>query len=113
MIDLLVVSFYLALLICFWLALVASISLFRDPSLEPSQKFGQLLLVWFIPLLGAWIVLHLINEHSPESIPTKMIPWPVHRVILGRPLPVVSDKDFNEEMGIDLASSHSQDDSKL
>lgn len=60
--------------IAIYLALMASIALFRTGDLDASQRIGQLLIVWMFPVLGPLFILHLLAEHDIDAIPTKWIP---------------------------------------
>jgi hypothetical protein len=57
------------------LNLMATVSLFRTSSLTRFQKIAQGLIVWMLPFLGAFLVLHLIGQSDQAAIP-QWIPDP-------------------------------------
>jgi len=70
-----------------WLNVLASIAVTHDSALEPTQRKGQLAIVWLIPFFGAAFILHLVFEHHPQAIPKKWIPWPFRHLIYGEERP--------------------------
>jgi hypothetical protein len=91
-----------------WLSLIGTIAAKFDATLDPFQKKAQILIVWFIPFIGASLIIYLVNQHSPEAIPRNLIPWPFRKLIFGKPRPRNTNRDNNEESGIDLAISNNQ-----
>lgn len=69
-----------------WITVLALLCLFLDPDLEPVQRWGQLTIVLLIPLLGATVVLRMVNDHSPEVVARFLIPWPFSLVIRDKPV---------------------------
>ena len=83
--DIFIIISVFFILALFWLNILASISLRYDQTLDSFQKKAQAIFVWLIPFIGASFVLRMVYEHSPEAIPTKLIPWPFKKIIYGRP----------------------------
>lgn len=54
-----------ALILVFVLNAYATLRLYRSPLYEPRQKMPQLVVIWLLPILGAWLVIHLSREHRP------------------------------------------------
>ena len=52
--------------------LMATVSLIRTSQLTRFQKIAQGVIVWCVPIFGAWIVLHLIGQSDREVIPRWM-----------------------------------------
>jgi hypothetical protein len=48
---------------------VATISLIRTDQLTRFQKIAQTVIVWSVPFIGAWLVLHLIAQSDRTIIP--------------------------------------------
>jgi len=71
----------LASIIWVWLNTLASIAIRCDKDLEPFQRVAQFIFVWVVPYVGASIVLRIVYEHSPNTIPRKWIPWPFKNLI--------------------------------
>ncbi|WP_415891363.1 hypothetical protein ACMXYV_08615 [Neptuniibacter sp. SY11_33] len=66
----------------FWISAIAILCLFLDPDLEIVQRWGQTFAVVLLPLIGASLVLKLVNDHSPEVIRKFYIPWPFNLLVL-------------------------------
>ncbi len=62
------------LLLVAWLyvSVAASWALARATTVSRLRKVTQSLLVWLIPFLGAWLVLHILAEAEPEAIPSRI-----------------------------------------
>ena len=67
-----------------WTYFLALICIGLDPQLTPLQKFGQLLVVMLLPLVGPVLVLYIVNTHSPEVIARFYVPWPFARIVRGK-----------------------------
>lgn len=106
-----VTKFFIALLLIVWLwiTLLAIVALVRDELLEPFQRKAQIVLVLIIPLLGALLVLYLVNQHSPEAIPKSFLSWPLKFILFSKSAPKNKNRNEDEESGIDLAISRSHD----
>jgi hypothetical protein len=52
--------------------LMATVSLIRTSQLTRFQKIAQGVIVWCVPFIGAWLVLHLIGQSDREVIPRWM-----------------------------------------
>jgi len=91
-----------------WLTTLGVIAVKYDSTLNGFQRKAQIIIVLVLPFLGAALVLHLINLHSPEVIPLKWIPWPLRSLVFGKPRPRNKSRDDNEHNGIDLAIGESQ-----
>ncbi|MCG8429293.1 MAG: hypothetical protein MI754_18225 [Chromatiales bacterium] len=92
-------------LIYLWLALLGSVAARYDSTLDPFQRKAQMAIAWLIPFFGAALVLHLVQQHSPDAIPRSLMPWPFRSLIYGKPRPRHKERDDNEENGVDLAGS--------
>ena len=57
------------LLIHSFIAIAASIAILRDSSLDFIQVIGKLLICWLLIFVGPLIILKLISEYSPETLP--------------------------------------------
>ncbi len=66
-----------------WLNVLATIAIRCDATLERTQRIGQLLIVWLVPLIGAPLILRFVNEQSPDAIPKTWIPWPFKKLVYG------------------------------
>jgi hypothetical protein len=49
--------------------LMATVALIRTDSLTRFQKIAQAVIVWVLPLFGAFLVLHLIGQSDWRAIP--------------------------------------------
>jgi hypothetical protein len=49
--------------------LMATVSLIRTSQLTRFQKIAQGVIVWCVPFIGAWLVLHLIGQSDRDVIP--------------------------------------------
>lgn len=60
----------LTLLLCLLLFnFSATKAVIRDEELTKVQSIAQLLLIWFLPILGAFFVLYmLMDSHKPEEV---------------------------------------------
>ena len=56
-------------LIALLLNLMATVSLVRTSALTRFQKIAQAIIVWLLPFIGAWLVLHLIGQSDRAAIP--------------------------------------------
>jgi hypothetical protein len=56
--------------------LMASVALVRTSGLTRFQKVAQGVIVWLLPFVGAFLVLHLIGQSDQAAIP-QWIPDPV------------------------------------
>ena len=79
-----------------WLNIIATIAVKHDPTLEPTQRKGQLGIVWIFPFVGAAFVLHLVFQHYPDAIPEKWIPWPLKGLVYGKEYPGNRNRDDDE-----------------
>ena len=98
----------LPIVIWLWLVFIGTIAAKFDSTLTPFQKKAQIIIVWLVPYLGASLIIFLVNQHSQEAIPRKLIPWPFKRLIFGKLRNKNNNRDDNEGSGIDLAISSSQ-----
>jgi len=67
-----------------WLTILALLCLFLDPDLDRIQRVGQSVVVILFPFIGATLILHLVNDHSPEVIARFYIPWPFRGMVLNK-----------------------------
>ena len=49
--------------------LMATMALIRTDSLTRFQKIAQAIIVWMLPFIGAFLVLHLIGQSDRAAIP--------------------------------------------
>lgn len=110
-ISLLILAIVL-LFILLWVNILGTIALKNDLTLESFQRYPQLVVVWLIPYFGAALILHLLNQQSPQAIPRKLVPWPLKSWIFGKERPKNKNRDDNDNSGIDLAVSSKQHDAK-
>ena len=96
------------ILVWLWLTILGIIVVNYDSTLDSFQRNAQIVIAVVFPFFGAALILHLVNQHSPDVIPKKWIPWPLRSLIFGKPRPRNKIRDSNENSGIDLAISHSQ-----
>jgi hypothetical protein len=83
---LLVVLSLAAVVMWFWISLLAILCVVLDPDLDKIQRWGQTLVVVLIPFIGASFILKLVNEHSPEVVARFYIPWPFRNMVLDKKL---------------------------
>ena len=86
----------LAVAFCFillWLNALATLAIKYDHTLVQFQKVAQFIFVWIIPFIGAGVVLRIVYEHSPETIPRNWIPWPFKNLIYGNPVKLNRNRD--------------------
>ena len=83
--------------ILLWINVLAILCLFLDPDLEPVQRWGQSIVVILFPFIGASLILHLVNTHSPEVIQRFYIPWPFSKLIQDSPVRPHNNNDDREE----------------
>lgn len=93
-------------LIWLWMNVLATFAVRHDSTLEPFQKLAQTLVIWLIPYFGAGLVLHLIWQQYPSSIPETWIPWPFKKMVYGKAPPQNKNRDDNESPAIDGAVSN-------
>ena len=79
-----------------WLCMLALMAAKHDRTLDPFQRKAQMIIVLVIPFIGASIVLHLVNGHSPDVIPRKWIPWPLRNLIIGKERVRNSNRNDND-----------------
>jgi len=101
----------LAPLILIWLNILATIAIRCDQTLERFQRTAQLIFVWVIPFLGASIVIRIVYEHSPETIPRSWIPWPFKSLIYGLPIKSNPLRDDREPEDVNMRNRSSGSDS--
>lgn len=82
-----------------WLNILAILAIKYDRTLELFQKVAQFMFVWLIPFLGAGIVLRIVYDHSPGTIPRNWVPWPFKNLIYGKPIEPNRNRDDREPDG--------------
>ena len=92
------------LLVWLWLSVLATCAAIRDTTLEPFQKAAQIVIAWLIPIFGAVLALHLIQQHNPDAIPFA-VPWPFRSLIASKRIARHQHRDNSEENAINLAVS--------
>lgn len=65
------------------LNILASLAIRYDYTQDESQAIFPLIFVWSVPYFGAYFVLKIIYEYTPDIIPKYWIPWPFKHVIYG------------------------------
>jgi hypothetical protein len=73
-----VISILIALLLAvvLWLNVIASLAILRDSLSSSKQKTLQLIVVWFLPLMGALTILgiHRPDEKFSGKYPEEILP---------------------------------------
>jgi hypothetical protein len=92
----------------FYAALLASWSVARDSTLTTAPKFGRLLLVWLVPLVGAMSTLRAAAELSPESLPPRPTLVPLLPLLYVRAVRAnsLADHDDLKALGTSGPSQH-------
>ena len=72
-------------------ALIATIAISRDSTLDSIQVIGKLLMCWLLIFVGPLIILKLISEYSPEILPKVARSGPLAYFLFARLNP-----DFHE-----------------
>ena len=98
------------IIIWLWLTILGCIAAKFDTTLTAFQRRSQIVIVLLVPFFGAAVILHLVNQHSPEVIPHAWIPWPLKSLIFGKNRSKYKDRNNNEDPGIDLAINDHQHD---
>jgi len=75
---------FLVVLVWLWLNLLATFSVRHDSTLAPFQKTAQQIIIWVVPFIGSALILHLVWEQYPETIPKSWIPWPFKKLVYGK-----------------------------
>lgn len=90
-----------------FLALTASVAVFRDNSLDYVQLIGKLLVCWLFIFIGPLTILKLISEYSPEILPKIATTGPLAYLLFAKlnpsfhcdnPKGVVDDQPLFERM---------------
>ena len=68
-----VVDFSVVALFLLLLDVTASVAVVRS-DLSRMRKVAQLAVVWFVPVIGAHLVVRFLAESEPQAIPTRWIP---------------------------------------
>jgi hypothetical protein len=63
------------------LNLMATVSLIRTSGLTRFQKVAQGVIVWMLPFLGAFLVLHLIGQSDRAAIPEWIPDRPINQYV--------------------------------
>jgi len=87
-----------------WLCVLGSIAIVRDETLESFQTIAQLAFVWLVPYIGLFLVIYLVNSHSPNVIPRRLVLWPFRSMILGPQIPANINRDEDDGLAQDMAS---------
>ena len=96
-------AFILLSILSLYLSSLTAISLFRDSTLNPTQRIAQLFVSLLIPIFGSVLVLHLIAQHSPEVIPDKFLPWPLRSFVFGNHQRRNRNRNENIDNAVDLS----------
>jgi len=95
--EILIILLGITLVITIWLNVIATIALKHDDMLDPFQRKSQFIIVWLVPLMGASLILYLVNEHSPNVIPRSWIPWPFKNMIFNKQVKSNKLRDEDEK----------------
>lgn len=96
----LIVVLVAATIIWAWMTLLGVLAAKYDQTLEPFQKKAQIIISLCIPYFGAALVLHLVNQHSPDAIPKKLVPWPLKSLVFGQARSRNRNRDNREKWGV-------------
>jgi hypothetical protein len=94
------------------LDVMATVSLVRSEDLSRLRKVAQLLVVWLVPVIGAHVVVRLLNESEPHAIPDRWVPNDAINAVLLGALGVTAREVLNlaesvvEQQAIHAVSSH-------
>lgn len=88
----------LCVLVLLYLNVISTLCVCLDPELEPVQKWGQSVVIWVVPFIGSSLILHFVNDHSPEVIERFYIPWVFKSIVLGTPIRKGTNDNTGEEM---------------
>jgi hypothetical protein len=91
---------------------VATISLIRTNQLTRFQKIAQTVIVWSVPFIGAWLVLHLIAQSDriviPRWIPNESINEYVFQTLgIQSKMSLSAAENQIEQAFVDSISGHS------
>jgi len=81
----------IALLIAFVVAgnLYATTFVLRSRTTSQMQKFGQIAIIWLLPIIGSRLIIYLLSEQELQSAPRKLLRSPTANYwalsILGAP----------------------------
>ena len=81
------------------IAFIASVAIVRDASLDGFQRFGKFLMSWFLLYFGPLMILKLMKEYSPESVPSVAKSGLIAWILYGRLNP-----DFHNYEPVDNAT---------
>lgn len=84
-------------MIILYLNALATMAAWADPTLGKVQKVAQVLLVWFLPIVGSCLVLRLCFSIYPNSKLRSKVPFGFRSLILGRSKMRNSPSDIFEE----------------
>lgn len=91
-----------------WLNILATVSVYRDTTINKAQCKYQAIFIWLLPFIGALVFLHLVHKHSPAALSTSLIPWPFNKIVSGHSIRSNQNRDDSDH-GIDLAINHHHD----
>jgi hypothetical protein len=77
----------LVLMLLCGINLLASIRLYKCETLIPFQKKAQFIVIWLLPVIGALLILHLLNDEIGTIDSTKNFE--------SRPKNQIHDRDFD------------------
>jgi hypothetical protein len=73
------------------LNLVVMVGVWRNPGLSGFQKFGQSILIWLLPVIGASIVLAFLGQNHTRDEMRSLVPFPFYMVGYKR-----REREYNE-----------------
>ena len=95
--TILIILAFIASIIALWLNVLATIAVRCDATIDDIQRTAQMFFVWLIPFIGASVVLHIVYQYSPNTIPRSWIPWPFKNIIYGAPIKDNLNRDDREK----------------
>lgn len=96
--SILIVFAIIGFTIILWLNILATIAVKCDYTVNNTQRVMQMFFVWLVPFLGASVVLRLVYQYSPNTIPRSWIPWPFKKIIYGKPIKANKNREEKERI---------------
>lgn len=87
-------------LIWFYISIIATIGIARDQRSKKLQRWGQLVIAWLIPFVGALFVLRMLHEYAPEIVPVRFLVWPFRGMVQAKEPPGNRNADHSTRTSI-------------